>query len=286
MESIVANSTLSSRSRSISLPSSSHPFILSLEQNLGRLRSSENASTSSTCQKLDGLKNLYESLDDVLQLPLSQKVFSHERNGKWEEEILDGSLRLLDICGTVKDIYFQMKETVQELQSSLRRKRFGELDSEVDTYMISKKRLNKMIFRCCKELKKAEKNCTLELTDKEVDLVKVIKQVQEVTLTTLESAVSFISGPKAGSQPRGWSLVSRMLQSKTTSCKEQSDNAGIQKIEAELLLLKNKKPNQENDLLKQLGASDENIQELVEILEVVFRLLLKIRVSLLNILNH
>lgn len=126
----------------------------------------------------------------------------------------------------------------------------------------------------------------LELTDKEVDLVKVIKQVQEVTLTTLESAVSFISGPKAGSQPRGWSLVSRMLQSKTTSCKEQSDNAGIQKIEAELLLLKNKKPNQENDLLKQLGASDENIQELVEILEVVFRLLLKIRVSLLNILNH
>ncbi|KAL3514844.1 hypothetical protein ACH5RR_027561 [Cinchona calisaya] len=158
MATSASNLKIFSHARSISLPTSSHPLLASADEHLRRLKSSEGASA---CQKLDGLKNLYEYLDDVLQLPLNQQ----EVSGKWDEEevILDVSLRLLDICGAVKEIYSQMKESVQTLESSLRRKRSGDhLANEVEKYMFSKKQLNKMMCKCYKELKRAEKNCSIK----------------------------------------------------------------------------------------------------------------------------
>ncbi|XP_027166249.1 uncharacterized protein LOC113766237 [Coffea eugenioides] len=232
------------------------------EENLGRLKSSVAASSPSNslpCQKLDGLKNLYECLDDVLQLPLSQQALSYERIGKWEEEVLDGYLRLLDICGAVRDIYLLIKESLQELESSLRWKRSGDWASEVSSYMISNKHLNKITSKCYRELKKAEKNCNLAVVNK-------------------DSAM----GHK--SQPRGWSLMSKLMQHKRPSHRGDSEIAAIEQIEIELHLLNNNKSNK--DVLKKLVAVDSSIEELAEVLEIVFRLLLKTRVSLLNILNH
>ncbi|KAL3514846.1 hypothetical protein ACH5RR_027563 [Cinchona calisaya] len=283
MATSIPNRKIYSHARSVSLPSSSHPLLVNAEENLQRLKSSEGASSSShllACKKLDGLKNLYECLDDVLQLPLSQQALSQERSGKWEEEALDASLRLLDICSAVRDIYSQMKESVQELESSLRRKRNGDLANEVNTYMTSKKSLNKMISKCYKELTKAEKNCTLTVVNKdseEVPLVNLIKEVQVVSLPVLESVLSFLSGSKT--PPKGWSLVSKLLKQKRASSEGDPNITAI-----ELHLLNNKKSNKE--VIKKLEAVDSSIQELVEELEIVFRLLLKTRVSLLNILNH
>ncbi|CDP11115.1 unnamed protein product [Coffea canephora] len=267
----------SSHTRSISLPSSSHPLLVNAEEHLQRLKSSEAASSPShslACQRLDALKNLYECLDDVLQLPLSQQALSND------QEVLDGSLILLDICGAVRDIYSQVNESVQELESSLRRKRNGHLADEVSSYMISKKQLNKMISKCYKELKKAEKNCNLTLVNKDsekVPLVDLIKEVRETTLTVLESTLSFLSPSKAGS------LVSKLLR-KNASSKGHSNIAAMEQIEMELHLLNKNKSNV--DVVKGLEALESSIQELAEMREIVFRLLLKTRVSLLNILNH
>ncbi|KAL3514848.1 hypothetical protein ACH5RR_027565 [Cinchona calisaya] len=268
----------SNHSRSISLPSSSHPLLVTAEEHLQRLKSSSEAASShaSACQKLDGLKKLYECLDDVLQLPLSQQVLSHERSGKWEEEVLDGSLRLLDICGTVKDIYSQMKESVQELQSSLRRKGTGDM-------VTPKKHLNKLISKCYKELKKAE-NSNKDSEIQIVPLVSLVKQVQEVSLPVMQSLLFFLSGSKSRSQPKGWSLVSKLLQQKRASSEGDSDIAAIEQIENQLYLLNSKNSNK--DVIKKLQEVDSNIQELAEVLEIFFRLLLKTRVFLLNILNH
>ncbi|XP_027166453.1 uncharacterized protein LOC113766457 [Coffea eugenioides] len=279
----MATPKFSSHARSISLPSSSHPLLVTVEAHIQRLKSSEVASSTSqllACQKLDGLKNLYECLDDVLQLPLSQQALSNE-------DVLDGSLMLLDICGAVRDIYSQMKETVQELESSLRRKRNGDLANEVSSYMISRKHLNKMISKCYKDLKKAAKNCNLEAVNKEAEklpLVNLIKEVQEVSLSILESTLSLVSPFKAGSQPKGWSLVSKLLQHRTPSSEGHSNSAAMERIEIELHLINKNKSNK--DVVKELEALDSSIQELAEMLEIVFRLLLKTRVSLLNILNH
>ncbi|XP_027063979.1 uncharacterized protein [Coffea arabica] len=288
MATTAPNKKFSSHSRSVSLPSSSHPLILTAEEHLQRLKSSEAAPSTShslACQRLDGLKNLYE-LDDVLQLPLSQQAFSSERPGKWDEEVLDGSLRLLDLCGAVRDIYSGMKEIMRELESSIRRKRSGDLAHEVSSYMISKKHLKKMISKIYKELKKAE-NCNSTVVNKgseDVPLVNLIKEVQLVSLPVLEYVLSFLSGSKAGSQPKGWSFVSKLLEQKRASSKEDSDIAAIKQIEIQLDLLNYKKSNQE--VIKKLEEVDSSIEELAEVLEIVFRLLLKTRVSLLNILNH
>ncbi|CDP17673.1 unnamed protein product [Coffea canephora] len=277
------NKKFSSHSRSISLPPSSNPLIVTAQEDLGRLKSSVAASSPSNslpCQKLDGLKNLYECLDDVLQLPLSQRALSNERIGKWEEEVLDGYLRLWDICGAVRDIYLLIKESLQELESSLRWKRSGDWASEVSSYMISHKHLNKIISKCYRELKKAEKNCNLAVVNKDSTMVSLIKEVQIVSLPVLGSVLSFHSGSKAGSQPRDWSL----MQHKRPSHRGDSEIAAIEQIEIELHLLNNNKSNK--DVLKKLVAVDSSIEELAEVLEIVFRLLLKTRVSLLNILNH
>ncbi|KAL5780842.1 hypothetical protein ACOSQ2_011579 [Xanthoceras sorbifolium] len=142
--------------RSISLPSRTHPLTSSVEDQLNRLSTSQATSSSSfsssVCQKLRGLRDLYENVDGLLQLPLTQQALSHEQHRKKVEEILDGSLRLVDVCGTTRDLFSQIKECVQELESSLRRKRGdgSNLADQVSAYMISKKKLSKSIGSCLK----------------------------------------------------------------------------------------------------------------------------------------
>uniref|UniRef100_A0A6N2LCH5 Uncharacterized protein n=1 Tax=Salix viminalis TaxID=40686 RepID=A0A6N2LCH5_SALVM len=100
--------------RSISLPSRSHPLNASVEDQLDRLRSSLTTSTSAY-HKLSGLK-------------------AFEQQKERGEEVLNGSLLLLDMCSTTRDVFSSMKECLQELESSLRRRKGGEsgFSSEVN----------------------------------------------------------------------------------------------------------------------------------------------------------
>ncbi|XP_016497384.1 uncharacterized protein LOC107816206 [Nicotiana tabacum] len=138
--------------RSTSLPTATHPLIASAVEQLQRLKSSELTSTSSRSkifQRLDGLRKLYECVDDVLHLPINQHVLSLEKHVKLLEQISDVSLNVLDTCSVVKDAFSQIKGRVQLLESSLRRKRGGEssLSNEVDAYLASNKKLNKVISK-------------------------------------------------------------------------------------------------------------------------------------------
>ncbi|KAE8667549.1 putative Eukaryotic translation initiation factor 3 subunit A [Hibiscus syriacus] len=58
----------------------------------------------------------------LLQLPHAQQALDQEQQRKWVEQLLDGSLMLLDVCGTAKDALLQTKESTQELRSILRRR--------------------------------------------------------------------------------------------------------------------------------------------------------------------
>ncbi|XP_057529704.1 uncharacterized protein LOC130808240 [Amaranthus tricolor] len=142
--------------RSNSFPSKSHPIVDELDQQLCRLRSSETASTSSLTDKLTGLKDIYRCVDDFLQLPVNQNTLYDS----WVEKVLDGSLRLLDICATSRDVLAQSKERIQDIQSALRRRCSGELNitNEVTEYLKTRKTVKKMIKKCLKEMKQAEKN--------------------------------------------------------------------------------------------------------------------------------
>lgn len=79
---------------------------------------------------------------------------------KCAEEVLDGSLSLLDTCGTARDIICLVKESVQDFESSIRRNKIGVsgLAHDLDDFGISRKKINKVVTKSIKNLKKLEKN--------------------------------------------------------------------------------------------------------------------------------
>eukprot|EP00258_Populus_trichocarpa_P001548 XP_002300660.3 uncharacterized protein LOC7496876 [Populus trichocarpa] len=269
--------------RSISLPSRSHPLNVSVENQLERLRSSQTTSTS-VYHKLSGLKVLYECVDDFLQLPLTQQTVSNEQHKERAEELLNGSLLLLDVCGTTRDVFSSMKECLQLLESSLRRRKGGEsgLATEVEAYMVSRKQINKTIRKCFRNLKSVEKKNTSA-----IDTLGMLRDVKEISLEIFQSLLSLVSQPKARSSSHGWSVVSKLFQSKRVSSEDEANE--LEKIDAELLALKSSKdinPVQVQNVLKGLEALESSFQEAEEELEGVYRKLVKTRVSILNTLSH
>ncbi|OAY35476.1 hypothetical protein MANES_12G104900v8 [Manihot esculenta] len=274
--------------RSFSLPSRSHPLIVTIEEQLCKLKASQFSTMS--C-KLNGLKNLFECTDDLLQMPVAQQTLSHESQSQCVEDALSGSLDLLDLCDSIRDFFSQMKECVQELEFSLGRRKRG-ITSEVEVYMESRKKLSKVIIKYLRYLKRKERNSTSEAMDNNSNLtnmISILTRVQEISLGEFQSILSFISQPKAKSKPFGWSIISKALQSKRVSCEVETEVNEVEKLDAELLTLKSSKDisiSQLQSLLKGLEALGSSIQEAEEELECIYRLLVKTRVSLLNILNH
>ncbi|KAJ9170669.1 hypothetical protein P3X46_018761 [Hevea brasiliensis] len=277
--------------RSISLPSRSHPLNVNIEEQLCKLKASQ---SSSIGHKLSGLKDLFESVDDFLQLSFAQQPISNERQSQTIENAMNGFLELLDICDTTRDLFSQMKECLQELELSLRRRKGGEssLTREVDAYMVYRKKLNKEICKCLRNMKKKERNCaagTFDNNSNLANMISMLRGVQEISLVVFEWILSFISQPKVKSLPSGWSVIPKLLQSKSVSCEVKMEVNEVEKIDAELFILKSSKDisiSAIQNLLKGLETLESSIQEAEEDLECTYRRLVKTRVSLLNILNH
>uniref|UniRef100_A0A2N9GXD4 Integrase catalytic domain-containing protein n=1 Tax=Fagus sylvatica TaxID=28930 RepID=A0A2N9GXD4_FAGSY len=94
--------------RSNSLPSEPHPLITQIDEHLCRLKTSE-VTSSSICHKLSGLQDLHDCVDKLLLLPLTQQAFIQDHHRKWFDQLLDGSLKLLDICSIAEDALLEMK---------------------------------------------------------------------------------------------------------------------------------------------------------------------------------
>ncbi|XVF03733.1 hypothetical protein REPUB_Repub05bG0019300 [Reevesia pubescens] len=273
--------------RSSSLPSNTHPLVASVEEQLTRLEVSEETS-SSISHRLGSLKELYEGVDDLIHLPLTQQALCPGQL----EDVLDGSLRLLDLCGTTIDVFSRMRDSMQALESSLRRS-WGKsgLANDVRAFMVSRKELNKMVSQCFKNLKGMDRKCKLTALHKDSEMVAVVsllREAEEISLEVFDSLLSFLSLPKPSSKPNPWSIVSKLLHSKRASC-EEVETSEAEKLDAELILMKSGKDIklvQVQNVLKGLEAFQSTIKETEEELECVFRRLLKTRVSLLNILNH
>ncbi|RZC80064.1 hypothetical protein C5167_042639 [Papaver somniferum] len=244
----MSSSNKTFHARSISLPTRSNPFTAAVEEQLCILRSS--VLTSSISNNLVALTNLYECVEDFLST----------EDGKCFDTVLDRSVMLLDVCGAVKDVSSQMKQSAQDLQSSIRRQ-----SNELDAYMTSRKKACKVIQKCLSDIKKN--------TNKNNDLVtNVLTEVEAITLAVFESILSFLSAPKQRS------LVSKLT---TKSATQQVVNE-VTKVDVAL----KSKAIEAKEVQKSLASLEMNLQELEDGLESVFRCLIKNRVSLLNILNQ
>ncbi|XP_075645004.1 uncharacterized protein LOC142615994 [Castanea sativa] len=138
--------------RSNSFPSEPHPLIPQIDEHLCRLKNSEATSSSSICHKLSDLQDLHDCVDKLLLLPLTQQAFIQDHHRKWFDQLLDGSLRLLDVCSIAKDALLEMKTGIHELQSTMRRRQGGEtrLAMEVGKYFTTRKEVIKAVQKALK----------------------------------------------------------------------------------------------------------------------------------------
>ena len=283
--------------RSISLPSRPHPLIPEFDEHLCRLRASEATSSSSKSHKLTCLRDLHDCVHSFLLLPFTQQTLAQNRHEQWVDELLDGSLMLLDICGTAKDALLQTREGARELQSSMRRRRGSEngISSEAEKYLSSRKKVKKAIHKALRNLKGMEKECRFSALNKDPEtlfMVSMLREVETITFTVLESLLSSIDGVTAQSKRSGWSLVSKLMQHKHVACEEAEANLSeFEKVDAALCTLlghKNKSVNvvHVDNVHNEVAKLESSIQDLEEGIEFLSRRLLKTRVSLLNILSH
>ncbi|KAL8059351.1 hypothetical protein ABFX02_03G081200 [Erythranthe guttata] len=260
-------------SRSNSFPSQSHPAIESVEDHLCRFRA-DDSETNSVCSKLASLRNLHECINDLIQMPSIQQTLSH---GNWINELLEGSLKLVDLCALSREIVSLTKESVQDLESSIRRnKAEAATSADISAYVASRKKITKMVNKSIKSLKSFNHKST---TDN--DLWAMLKEAESHDLSVLKSVLILLSGENERSNQSSWSLLSKF----TTQNSRVYSESGPEDLSL-LNIEKSTKNMDSKNMLKQLKSSEMTIQEIEEGLEALFRSLVKNRVSLLNVLSH
>lgn len=292
----MASSPLNQKSnfhaRSNSLPSRPHPLVTQFDEHLCRLKSNDSASSSSSSmsQKLSGLRDLYVLVDNLLQLPRTQKSVAQQCNEKQVNEWLNGSLKLLDVCGVAKDALLQAKEDTQQLQSILRRRRGDEagFTYEAKEYLASRKKAKKLINKSLKACK-----CGFALLENDAEAAfSMSGEAQGVAFTVFESLFSHINGTKMESKSTNWSLMSKLMSSKRVTHEgEAVETNEFEKVEAVLCTLIGNKTRKSgkmsnDDAQIELQKLESSIQDLEDGVECLLRLLIKTRVSVLNILSH
>ncbi|KAL1133397.1 hypothetical protein V6Z11_A12G038000 [Gossypium hirsutum] len=199
------------------------------------------------------------------------------------EEILDGSLLLLDVCTTAKDALLQTKECTQELQSILRRRRGAEgLANEFRKYLTSRKAMKRAICKALKNLKHIQNK--LSTPGENGAVISILRDVEAITISVLESILSFISGPAAESKSSRWPLVSKLMHQKKVMCEEEQKANEILSAEAAVRSCIKSVKRVEN-VQKELQSSELSIQDLEEGLETLSRRMIKTRVTVLNIIS-
>nr|XP_023923852.1 uncharacterized protein LOC112035260 [Quercus suber] len=149
------NETCHHHFRSNSFPTRAHPLISEFNDQLSRLRVAETTSSSSTSlfQQLIGLQDLHDCVDNLLLLPCTQDL-AQEQHHKWFNELLDGSLTLLDVSEFARDALLQTKECTREFQSTLCRRPGSkmELTSEIEKYLASRNVVKKATQKALKSM--------------------------------------------------------------------------------------------------------------------------------------
>lgn len=249
--------------RSISLPTRSHPKTLQVEEELTSLKTWE-ASIScipdaeTICTGLTSLDRLYTCVDNLLCLPQSHQALSQHQHEKLVDELRDRSMRLLDICGSVRDLVTQVKEHVRDVQSAIRRRK---VDFIIDAYFL--KKLRKDANRSIADMKQIDHiygSKPLNLDPYLSSVIRVLRDVSEISISVFGLLLSFLSvsmlKPKSSSK---WSKVSKFIQKGPSVRKDQPPIC--------------------------IEALDYKIEGIESGLECMFRRLIRTRTSLLNILS-
>ena len=287
--------------RSISFPSRPHPSTARVEEQLNKLKtweaSAASASTSDSVLKgLSGLEELYECVDDLLNMGSTQQVLSKNQHENCLEDLLDGALRLLDICGITRDVLLQINEHVRALQSALRRRKGDStMETSITSYICFRKKMKKEVKKLTTTLKQVDKKfeASLPLVEKNHDhdhhlyaVMRVLRQVCAMNSCIFQSLLVFLIAPGTKPKSSRWSLVSKFVHKGTIACEEKQDCVNeLDNVDASLSTLC-AEAEKIQTAQKRLEALEISIDCLENGLESIFRSLIKTRTSLLNIISQ
>lgn len=288
--------------RSISLPSRSHPSTIIIEDELSRVNNWKASSallsaSESICAGLSGLENLYRCMDDVLNVTSTRQVLSQHQHERCVDEMLDGSVRLLDICGIARDYMVRIKEHVRSLQSALRRRKGdSSIENNIIDYSRFRKEMKKQGKKLVNELKQMSNKLgasSAPLMDDDQDqhfsaMVGVLTEVNVMNISIFQSLFSFLSAPVVSSKQTRWSLVSKLMHKGVKiSCEDQPKLNELESVDAALGSRHCWADVEKMQIArKRLVALERSIESLESRLECVFRHLIKARISLLNIISQ
>ncbi|XP_004512242.1 uncharacterized protein [Cicer arietinum] len=280
--------------RSNSFPSESHPNSARIQQHLNKIKTWEGTSTSdSIITSLSFLEDLYISLEDLLNMSSTQKAISNHQGEKFVEELLDGSVRILDICGITRDTMLQIKENVEALHSSIRRRKGdSSIETSVYEYNLFTKKMKKNVTKLITSLKQMESKFGASQVlneDKEfVDVIRVIREVIVMNLSIFQFLLTFLTAPKSKSNK--WLKVANLMNNKKVTSSSCDDNLNELKCVEECLKTLLREGSNNIEKMKDANEKLENLENVIEMiengLENVFRRLVKTRVCLLNIMTQ
>ncbi|KAI3704491.1 hypothetical protein L1987_74712 [Smallanthus sonchifolius] len=228
------------QTRSISFPCISHPTTFEIEEQLNMIKTTvaEAASADAICSALFQMTRLYKCMNVLLTSSTTKVLLSREQNKKWVDELVDESVKFLDICGSISDMLSEFKGHNKELVCGLRRRK-GELSVEnsIKKYNCFRKKMKKDVRGLIGSLKQVDKlinsggSMVIDSDNHQLAaVIKAVTGVSKVTIMVLESLLTFICVPV--SKPGRWSvLVSKLMHKGIMACEDQLENGNVNEFE-------------------------------------------------------
>jgi hypothetical protein len=295
--------------RSISLPTRSHPTTTRIEEELNKFKSYEAMVSSSSSSKVETicfglyvLVNIYKCMEDFLKLAMTQQaLYSHQKE-KWVDELLDCPVRFLDILGETRDSIMLMKGIFQELQSALRRRKYGEfvIENYVSSYWSLRRKMKKSCTKSLILLKQIDGSFggsfPLDVNQHISSIVRVLREVSLITSSIFQSLVEFLASPIFKSKVNNkWRFVSRVLMKKSVfDCNNEMENINeLEKVDLALYRLMIIDDTNKNFYeVEKIQCAHKEIEAIVVVIEglengldCLFKHLINTRVSFLNIFS-
>ncbi|KAF3440379.1 hypothetical protein FNV43_RR18663 [Rhamnella rubrinervis] len=286
--------------RSISFPARSHPTTSRVEEELNKFKTCSSSTSESICSGLSRLEDLYECVEDLLNMGSTQQVLSRHRDQKYVDELVDGSVKLVDICGILRDLMLQTNEHVRALQSALRRRKGdSSIETSITSYNCFRKKMKKDVKKLMMALKQVDKN--FESSSPAVDqddhhlcaVIRVLREACGMNISIFQSLCVFLTVSGSKTKSSRWSLVSKLMHKGSVvalACEDKEESVyEMQGVDSALCMISLGAEYHAEKMqtgLKRLKALENSINGLENGLESVFRRLIKTRTSLLNVISQ